>query len=111
MAEEQENKFDPEVFYDKEIAPELMRLAERCHEKGLSLVVAVEYRKGEVGRTYALQKHPKRGLLMTLFSLLGLCGTNIDGYVMAVLKHCKEHNIPYDSSIVLHLLEKKPGNA
>ena len=47
---------DKEKFYDEEIAPVLLGLAEKCGEKGLSFVAACEYAPEEVGHTFSIAK-------------------------------------------------------
>ena len=42
---------DKEKFYDESIAPELARLAELCHERGISFLAAVEYGPGSIACT------------------------------------------------------------
>jgi len=51
-----------EDFYDETIAPELLRLAKMCQEKGMSFVAGVEYEPGDVGRTAFLTTDAVEGM-------------------------------------------------
>lgn len=51
-----------EKFYDTEIAPELLRLAKLCQDKGLSFVAGVEWAPGDLGRTAALTAEAGEGM-------------------------------------------------
>ena len=52
-----------EKFYDKEIAPELLRLGKLCQGKGLSLLAAVEWEPDEIGRTFCANKDTGQSIL------------------------------------------------
>lgn len=44
-------KQEREKFYDEEIAPALLTLAEKCNKAGLSFLAVAEWEPGDIGRT------------------------------------------------------------
>ena len=43
---------EDEAWYDAEIAPALLSLAQRCNERGMAFVAVVEYQPGDRAGTY-----------------------------------------------------------
>lgn len=88
-----------EAWYDAEIAPALAALAKRCHERGMSFIAAVEYEPEERGGTYYLTDDA--GLSMHMLRLASQTAPNVDRYVMALRKHCKDVGQDFSGSFVL----------
>ncbi len=88
-----------EQWYDAEIAPALMALAERCKERGISLVAVAEYSPGERGATYQLTENA--GLPMVMLQLCGMAGENVDGYMIGLTRYCKKHGIDTSASMFM----------
>jgi nicotinamidase-related amidase len=92
-----------EAFYDQEIAPALAALAERCRERGLSIIAMVEWEPGEGGRTVSIQPGSSFGIRLAEAAMQA--NGNVDSLMIAVARHAKEHG---HSSLVLSILERKP---
>ena len=88
-----------EQWYDAEIAPALMALAERCKERGISLVAVAEYAPGERGATYQLAE--SAGLEMRMLQMCGVAGANVDGYMIGLARYCKRHGIDTSASMFM----------
>jgi len=88
-----------EQWYDAEIAPALLALAERCKEREMSLVAVVEYAPGERGATYQLTE--SAGLPMVMLQLCGMAGENVDGYMIGLTRYCKKHGIDTGASMFM----------
>ena len=88
-----------EDWYDKEVAPELMRIAKKCQDKGVSIIAVVEYADDERGITKAISENS--GLAMIMLGHLAKMGTNIDGFMIGIMKYAREHGIDTDSSMFL----------
>lgn len=90
---------EDEAWYDAEIAPALAKLATQCHKRGMSFVAVVEYELGERGGTYYLTE--EAGLQMHMLHLAAHTVPNVDRYILALRKHCKEHGQDISGSFVL----------
>ena len=91
-----------ESIYDSEIAPQLMAIAKRCEELGISFLAAVEYAPGEMGMT---EVHtPDRGIQQALVHWAARCKGNVDALFMAIDRHATKHG---HSSIYLQLAGNK----
>lgn len=88
-----------EEWYDTEIAPKLLELADRCRERGMAMVATVEYAPGERGTTMAMPKGA--GLAMQMLRLCASAGDNVDGYMIALLRFCNSNGISTDASIFM----------
>lgn len=66
-----------EKFYDEQIAPELLRLANLCQRNGLSFVCGVEYDTDEVGRTATLTNNAGEGMRRANQALQGNYGVGM----------------------------------
>ena len=88
-----------EQFYDREIAPVLMDLADKCESNGLSLAAMVEWEPGETGRTATLSAHAGFGIRMAEAAMRS--HGNVDALIMALMKYATESG---HSSACLHLL-------
>jgi hypothetical protein len=95
-----------EQWYDDEIAPAMVALAEQCKNRGVAMIAVVEFEPGgERGMTTTLP-----GGCGTAMAMLLHCtqmGLNIDGYVMGLLKFCKDRGIDYSGSVVMRLLDQE----
>jgi len=89
-----------EKWYDKEIAPVLADLSKKCEAKGISFLAVVEYEPNSRGRTCTIA--PEAGLEMRMLDFCARAGSNVDGYVIALIRYCRRNNVPMDSSIVLN---------
>jgi hypothetical protein len=100
------NKRQRERFYDKEIAPELLRLAKACEGNGLSFLAVVEWAPNETGRTVSIREGSGFGIRMT--DAAAQANGNIDAFMIPMQRHAHQHG---HSSIVMHALgvPLKPG--
>lgn len=78
-----------EQVYDEDVAPLLMKAALVCKERGMSLVVAVEYARDEIGQTTILQ--PGAGFWVRLVDFAARARGNVDILVMGLMRHAREH--------------------
>jgi len=90
---------EDEAWYDAEIAPALAALAKRCHERGMSFLAVVEYEPERRGGTYYLTEGA--GLSMSMLQLAAHTVPNVDRYVMALRRHCKDVGQDMSGSFVL----------
>jgi len=88
-----------EAWYDTEIAPVLNELANRCRERGMSFVAAVEYQPGDHAGVYSLTPgaHPK----MHMLQLCSMTAPNVDGYIIALRRYCAAEGIDTGGSFAL----------
>lgn len=93
-----------EEWYDREIAPKLRKLCEACMKRGLSFAAQVEYEPGSRARTEWLA--PNAGLEMVMIRHCAATAPNIDGYVIGLIRYCREKGIPTDASIVARQFSK-----
>lgn len=96
-----------EDWYDAEIAPELLRLAQRCQERGMSFIASVEYAPDERGGTYALTADA--GLQMHMLHICSRTAPNVDAYAMGLVKHCVAKGIGHGGSIILSRMMPETG--
>jgi len=87
-----------EQYYDEQIAPKLIALAEECKEHGLSFLAACEWAPGEYGSTRKLQEGSS--FAMRLVEAAVNAQGNIDSLMIAVERHALKHG---HSSIYLSL--------
>jgi hypothetical protein len=90
---------EDEAWYDAEIAPALAALAQRCQERGMAFVAAVEYQPGDHAGTYLVG--PDACLQMHMLNLCSRTAPNVDAYVMHLRKLCKERGQDISGSFVL----------
>lgn len=86
-----------EVFYDAEIAPALLDLANKCAARDIAFLAVVEYEPEKHAETRHLGKTP--GLAITM---LAHYAKNVFG----ILKYCKEKNIDVSASVILNQWSK-----
>lgn len=96
-----------EAFYNAEIAPMLKAVAEKCLEHDMSIVAVVEYMPGEIGRTRCL--FPNCDLAMVMVNQCAKMGTNVDGYIIGLLRYAVERKIDLSTSIVMQMVGKRLG--
>jgi hypothetical protein len=89
-----------EEFYDKEIAPPLMALAEKCKENNVPFLAYVEYEQEGRGLTRVICDNPSIETLMVFWAMEAR--GNIDSFMMAVQRHAQKYG---HSSVVLSLLD------
>lgn len=89
-------------FYDKEIAPELARLARLCEKKDMSFIAVVEIDEGDFGRTSLFTEDAH--LTMLLLKVLTKADGNMDAFLSGVLRYAKENNIDYGDSVFMKLI-------
>lgn len=95
-----------ESIYDTEIAPLIREAAKRCGEFGLPMVAVVEYEPGSRGETRVLSTE---SLPMLMLSMLAHHGQNVDGFLINLIRHCKQEGIDIRSSMFLsRFAEEKP---
>lgn len=90
---------EDEAWYDAEIAPALAALAQRCYERGMAFVAAVEYQPGDHATTYMMGEDAC--LQMQMVRLCSQTAPNVDRYILALRKHCKEQGQDISGSFVL----------
>lgn len=91
-----------EEWYDTEISPKLLELAEECGKRGLSFVAAVEYAPDSIAHVRRFTDSP--GLKMTMIDHCAKTAPNIDGYVIGLARYCTEKGIDTGASIVMRKL-------
>lgn len=91
-----------EEWYDKELAPKLREMADQAGARGMSFVSVVEYAPEHRSRTTLLGPHA--GLAMKMLTLCAAAGENIDGYMIALTRHCLEHKIDTSASMIMRLM-------
>jgi hypothetical protein len=89
-----------EEFYDKQLAPPLMDLAERCKGRNVPFLAYVEYAPGERGLTRVICDNPSIETLMVFWAMEAR--GNIDAFMMAVQRHAMKYG---HSSAVLSILK------
>src|SRR6185312_11881682 len=82
---------DAEAFYDKEIAPRLLEIAEQCKGNGMSLVAVVEFEVGEVGLTLQTAGIDACGPQFRLAAHGARCFGNADKLISYLLDDDKKH--------------------
>jgi len=95
-----------EKFYDEEIAPTLLSMAEQCRARGMSMIAVVEYEPGtseedigSTGETVSLQH--EAGLKMRMIQAAVQAHGNADILITALMRYGAEHG---HSSICLKRL-------
>lgn len=91
-----------EEIYDREIAPELLKLATRCKELGMSFIAQVEYAPGETSRTDL--ELPDASSKQKLVHWAARCNGNVDSLFLTVDRHAAKVG---HSSIYLQMAGNK----
>lgn len=102
---------EKEQFYDEEIAPVLLDLANKCAERGLHFLAQVEYEPGEFGLTRKFADDPH--LAMIMLELCARSQHNIDSFIIGLLRYTNENDIDISGSIILrqYLRDPQPMDA
>lgn len=101
-------KSDNEKFYDENVAPVLLKLAQQCQKRGMSFLASVEYdpENGGRGRTdfQMPDQKDKLSAAQRMVHWAARCDGNIDSFFIACDRHGKEHG---HSSIYLQMAGNK----
>lgn len=89
-----------EQFYDEEIAPALLAIANRCNERGIPFVASVEYKTGEHATTFQLG--PDACLAMQMVYMCSRTAPNVDSYLINLIRHAKQNGISMEESMFLN---------
>lgn len=95
------SRSNAERLYDEQIAPLLAQAAKLSEEHGQPFVAQVEYEPGHFGLTAALG--PRPSLTMKMVHWAALAKTNVDTFMVHLLRHVDEHG---HSSIFLAVLQR-----
>lgn len=97
-----------EKFYDEQIAPELMRLANLCQDRKMSFIACVEYDPDTqgIGRTEVCQPDEcgKLSAAQRMTHWAARAMGNLDSFMIACDRHGKEHG---HSSMYLRMAGNK----
>jgi len=88
-----------EDWYDQEIAPKLMELCKACNAHGMSFLSVVEYEPGSRSRTSQFTEDA--GLEMTMLLHCSNTVPNLDGYVIGLIRYCREKGIDTSASMIV----------
>ncbi len=99
---------EKEEFYDEEIAPVLLDLANKCAERGLHFLAQVEYEPGEFGLTRKFADDPH--LAMVMLYICAMTKNNVDSYIINLLRYLHQEGIDASASMILrpYLREHEP---
>ena len=100
---------EKEDFYDTEVAPALLDLANKCAERGLHFLAQVEYGPGEFGLTHKFADDPH--LAMIMLALCARAKHNIDSFIIGLLRYANENDIDISGSIILRQYLRDPEPA
>lgn len=96
---------DNEQIYDDEIAPALREINAKCLENKIPFIAAVEWNAGQIGLTSC--RVPGETLEMLMLNHCAKTGTNIDGYILGLIKYCNSKGIDTSSSIMMQKMDGK----
>jgi hypothetical protein len=82
-----------EQQYDAEIAPELLRLANKCKELGMSFTATVEYEPGARGTTVAGIEDNNMDMVIAYWA--GRYGGRLDDLLLAVSRRIRDLKLPH----------------
>jgi hypothetical protein len=88
-----------ETFYDKEIAPDLLRLAKLCETNGMSFLAQVEFARDEVADTCTIVKGA--GVKTRMVYMAIRARGNVDALAMSLMRYAEIHG---HSSAALRLM-------
>jgi hypothetical protein len=78
-----------EEFYDKEIAPALIRLSRQCKGRGMSLLAHVEFDDDGIGTTASLEKDCSFATEMAHMAIQS--AGNVDALILALMKYGRKN--------------------
>jgi len=96
---------EEETYYDEVLAPLLADVAKKCIAKGMSFVGVIEYEQDGRGRTRTLQSDAS--LEMRMIEHCAKTVPNVDGYIIGLVRYCREKEIPMGDSFVLNEFANK----
>lgn len=99
-----------EKFYDEEIAPALRAIAEKCKERGLSLVASVQFGPADSDRGTTHVIHPHTGLSMQMVHRCEATAPNIDGFMLNLARYCHANGIDTSASFYMSQFGGSNGN-
>ena len=88
-----------EIFYDEKIAPEMFAIAKKCEALRMPFFAAVEYEPRKIARTMYVPNDAS--LQMVMLNLCGHTGVNVDGYLIALKRYCRDNGVDVSGSIFL----------
>ncbi len=91
-------------FYDDEIAPELLRLCQKCEAKGIPFIALVQEANGSVCRTVFVPETSNPA--MRLAYLAGITRGNFDVFAEYVKRDARKNG--HNSTAIRILLEGPP---
>lgn len=91
-----------EAFYDAEIAPALLALAEKCKERDIPFLAVVEWNPNDRGQT--IVQIPDQSMAMTMLAYCARMENNLDGYVIGLIRYCRQKGIDISSSMVARVV-------
>lgn len=94
---------EAEDWYDREIAPKLLELCQACQERGMPFLSVVEYEPGSRSSTFMLGENP--GLEMVMIQHCAKTAPNIDGFMIGLLRYCREKGIDTSGSMFVRLAQ------
>jgi hypothetical protein len=91
-----------EELYDAEVAPILLKAAQRCKDFGFSMIASVEFgsKEGDIGRT-EIRSPERPSAQQLLVHYASRCNGNVDSMLMQVIRDCEKYG---HSSMYLHIL-------
>jgi hypothetical protein len=101
---EDDERSENERWYDAEISPTLFELGRKCEVRGISFFSAVEYDKDCRAQTRII---PNKSLAMVMLTICCSSGTNLDGYVISLLRYCRENGIDVSQTMIARMLDRK----
>ena len=94
----EEKKSPARMWHERQVAPKLKALAEKCEKRGLSMVAVVDIEGGRRGVTQTLT--PSVSLATAMVALAVQHGTNVDAYVQAVADLVRDNFVPHQSAVL-----------
>ncbi len=92
---------DNETYYDEVVAPALLDIAKRLHDRGMSMVATVEYAPGKCGSTYEI--HVDACLDVRMLQIMSHAGCNVDSFMIGLIRYCKREGINTDASAFMRI--------
>lgn len=92
-----------EEYYDSEIAPELVRVAQLCAAKGMPFVCAVEYEPGGIAETTKLVDGYSFAIAMVSIAIRAT--GNVDKFMFNCYRWLKKWNAGHNS-VFLDMIDK-----
>lgn len=97
---------DHEEWFDENIAPVLLELANKCKERGIPFVAGVQFGPSEHNFSLTQFLPADASLRMVMLRHCAKMGTNIDGYVMGLKRYADENNIDTGASMVMQMFRR-----